>query len=241
MTKISVDEAQEKNTSNNKVQISPIIWIRRILIYTFGLFILALGVAFSIQSRLGVSPVSSFPYALSIVTAEDVGLMTTIVFSTYVLLQVIILRRKFPLKHLFQVVIASLFGYFVSLSMTIVGSLNPISYFARLSYLGISLVLIAVGIIFYLTADLIPMPAEGLILSINKVTKIPFGKGKIIFDVASVILAILLLLIFNGNIVGIREGTLIAALGVGKLIGIFSKWIKPPLSKFCMIALKEKM
>lgn len=240
MTKINTDEDQQENKMSTEDKVSPVIWLRRIIVYTFGLFILALGVAFSIQSKLGVSPVSSFPYALSIVTAKDVGLMTTIVFSTYVLIQVLILRRKFPLKHLFQVLIASLFGYFVSLSMTLVGSLNPISYISRLSFLGISLVLIAVGIIFYLTADLIPMPAEGLILSVSKVTKIPFGKGKIIFDVTSVSLAGLLLIVLNGNIVGLREGTLIAAIGVGKLIGIFSKWIKSPLSKFCMIKPKVR-
>lgn len=233
------EKKQEKKLhKNNKVD--PVIWLRRVIVYTLGLFILALGVAFSIQSKLGVSPVSSLPYALSIVSAKDVGLMTTMVFSIYVLIQVIILRRKFPLKHLFQVLIASLFGYFVSLSMTIVGSFNPISYIARFSFLGISLVLIAVGIIFYLTADLIPMPAEGLILAVNKVTKIPFGKGKIVFDVTSVSLAALLLIIFNGEIVGLREGTLIAAFGVGKLIGIFSKWIKSPLSKFCMVKPKVR-
>lgn len=240
MKKITRDEEIQESTSKKDHHISPDIWLRRIIVYTFGLFILALGVAFSIQSKLGVSPVSSFPYALSIVTAKDVGLMTTIVFATYVFIQVLILRRNFPLKHLFQVLIASLFGYFVSLSMTIVGSLNPINYFARLSFLGISLVLIAVGILFYLTADLIPMPAEGLILSISKVTKIPFGRGKILFDVTSVVLAALLLIVFNGNIVGLREGTLIAAVGVGKLIGVFSKWIKAPLSKFCMIEPKVR-
>lgn len=240
MTKITSDEKQQKNAMKKDNKVSPVVWFRRIIVYTFGLFILALGVAFSIQSKLGVSPVSSFPYALSIVTAKDVGLMTTIVFSAYVLIQVLILRRKFPLKHLFQVLIASLFGYFVSLSMSIIGSLNPISYFARFTFLGISLILIAVGIIFYLTADLIPMPAEGLILSVTKVTNIPFGKGKIIFDVTSVTLAALLLIFLNGSIVGLREGTLIAAVGVGKLIGIFSKWIKSPLSKFCMIEPKVR-
>lgn len=235
MTKSPNNPVKNEHNSKKKVKINPFIWFRRILTYTLGLFILALGVAFSIQSQLGVSPVSSFPYALSIITAKDVGLMTTLVFSAYVLLQIVILRRNFPIKHLLQLVIASLFGYFVSLSMTIVGSLNPTSYMARLSFLGISLVFIAVGIIFYLTADLIPMPAEGLVLSITKVTHLAFSKGKIMFDVTSVSLAILLLLVFNGNIVGIREGTLIAALGVGKLIGIFSKWLKPALSKFCMI------
>ena len=214
------------------------IWLRRIVIYTFGLFILALGVAFSIQSKLGVSPVSSFPYALSIVTNKDVGLMTSIVFVSYVLIQILMLRRKFPLKDLLQIVIASLFGYFVSLSMTIIGSFNPISYAARLSFLAISLVLISIGIIFYLTANIIPMPAEGLILSITKVTNIPFGRGKIIFDSTSVTLAALLLIIFIGNIIGLREGTLIAALAVGKLIGFFSQWIKNPLSKFCKIEIK---
>jgi len=240
MTKVAKSEPQKEFPIKTKKKVSAEVWARRLLIYIFGLFLLSLGVAFSIKSGLGVSPVTSFPYALSLVLDLDVGLMSTIVFSFYVLLQILLLRRDFQLKNLFQLVIASLFGYFISLSNTIIMPLSPEGYLAELAFLGISLVFIAVGILFYLTANVIPMPGEGLVLSLQKVSKVAFSRVKILFDVTSVSLAGILLIFFYGNVVGLREGTVIAALGVGKLIGVFSKWIKPALLRFCKIELAEK-
>ena len=39
-------------------------WIERIIFYVLGLLVLAFGVAVSVNSNLGVSPVNSLPYAL---------------------------------------------------------------------------------------------------------------------------------------------------------------------------------
>lgn len=233
MIEVAKSQSERPVVTKTETKITPDIWARRLAVYVAGLFILAMGVAFSIKSGLGVSPVSSFPYAISIVTARSVGMITSIVFAFYVFLQILILRRQFPLKSLFQLAIAFLFGYFVDLSMVIIAPLAPVSYGVRLGYLGISLVLIALGILFYLAANVIPMPAEGLVLTIQKVSGVPFSRVKMIFDIISVSLAAALLLFFYGNIVGLREGTLIAALGVGKLIGVFTPWIKPGLLKFC--------
>ena len=49
--------------------------IRRIALYIAGLFILALGVSLSVKSGLGVSPLNSVPYALTLVTGMDLSLI----------------------------------------------------------------------------------------------------------------------------------------------------------------------
>ncbi|SFH45419.1 Uncharacterized membrane protein YczE [Tindallia magadiensis] len=206
--------------------------IKRVMIYIAGMFLLAMGVAFSIKSGLGVSPVSSFPYALSIVLDKDVGLMSALVFMFYVMVQIALLRKEFHLKNLLQVGVASMFGIFVSFSNTLLVEIYPDTYLSRIYLLLISLVLIAIGIIFYLTANLVPQPPEGMVLSIQKKTGIPFSKVKVIFDCSSVFIAASLLLMVTGKIEGLREGTLIAALGVGKLIGILSKRLRPVLISF---------
>ena len=46
------------------------------------------------------------------------------------------------------------------------------------------------------------------------------------FDVATVILAVIISYIFLENISGVREGTIIAAILVGKVVGIISKFLK---------------
>lgn len=240
MVKVTKSETKKEFPIKTEKYAGVEVWARRLIVYISGLFLLAMGVAFSIKSGLGVSPVSSFPFALSLVFNRDVGLLSTLVFSFYVVLQMVLLRRDFQLKNLFQLAIASLFGLFVSLSITLIAPLSPEGYFAQLALLGISLVLIAIGIIFYLAANVIPQPPEGLVLALQRVTKVPFSKVKVLFDVTSVSLAGILLIFFHGNVVGLREGTVIAALGVGRLIGIFSKWIKPPVLRFCKSELAEK-
>ena len=45
----------------------------RILLYCVGLMFLAFGVAFSVNSNLGVSPVNSLPYVISLILKVDLG------------------------------------------------------------------------------------------------------------------------------------------------------------------------
>ncbi|MDR5177909.1 hypothetical protein RHO54_25730, partial [Salmonella enterica subsp. enterica serovar Typhimurium] len=63
-------------------------FIKRILIYGTGLMCLAFGVAFSVNSGLGVSPVNSLPYIVSLITGTELGNCVTIIFSLYILIQV---------------------------------------------------------------------------------------------------------------------------------------------------------
>ena len=44
---------------------------KKALIYVTGLLFMAFGVAFSVNSSLGVSPVNSLPYAISRITGLD--------------------------------------------------------------------------------------------------------------------------------------------------------------------------
>ena len=83
-----------------KLKSSPATVAKRYLTLLAGFSIMAFGVAFSIKSELGTSPVSSVPYALSIFTPLTVG-QTTIAFNcTLIFLQILLLRRRFRLFQL---------------------------------------------------------------------------------------------------------------------------------------------
>jgi uncharacterized membrane protein YczE len=75
-------------------------------------------------------------------------------------------------------------------------------------------------------ADLMPMPAEGVMLAITQLTGISFHKVKMIFDTTVVVISVAVGLIFAGRILGVREGTVLSALFVGKLVGVFNS-MKP--------------
>ena len=217
---------QESTTSkNNKV----LKFFLRIVVYVIGLFFVAWGIAFSINSNLGISPSTSFPYMLDKVTGIGIQYTIIIVYVTYVVIQIILLRKNFKLYNLFQVVFAVLFGYMTDFTKSTVGSecLLP-TYFGQLAMMALSLVFIAIGIMLYVNASLVPMPAEGFALALAQVqNRFKFHHTKIFADVLSVTLAVTLSLVFFGKLDGVREGTIITALSVGALVKVFQKPFKP--------------
>ena len=56
-------------------------FIYRVLIYVLGLVFLAFSVAFAINSDLGISPVNSLPYAISLVSGAKLSTCVICVFS----------------------------------------------------------------------------------------------------------------------------------------------------------------
>lgn len=200
--------------------------------YCLGLLLLAFGVTFSIKSNLGVSPINSIPYVLSLITGLDQGVLTTSVFCVFILMQIVMLRKDFKPINFLQIVFSSLFGYFVTFSNSIWTFEAPNSYVFRLGLLVISMVFVALGLMFYLAADIVPMPAEGTMIAIQLKRGIEFSKIKVIFDTAMVIIAGILSLVCFRELQGVREGTLIAAIGIGKILGILRKKYQKTIEDF---------
>lgn len=215
-------------------------FLRRIAVYVLGMFILALGVGVSVKSNLGISPVNSIPYVISRISGVDQGLLATIVFCGYILIQIIILRREFQIKNLFQIACASIFGYFVSFCNGLLTFQSPENYIIRLLLMSLSIVLIAGGIMLILVTDLIPQPVEGLCLAIEKKTGWQYGNIKTSFDCIVVGIAAIISLLAAGTIVGLREGTVVAMFGVGKVIGLMFKHWRKKLVQFCFMTKSEQ-
>lgn len=196
---------------------------RRILVYCLGLLLLAIGVTFSIKSNLGVSPVNSLPYVLSLIVGIEIGKMSIIVNIVLILVQVLLLRKKFKLRNLTQILFSFAFGFFLTFSNWIFRFISVQNYFMRLGLLSISIGIIAMGVILYLKAELVPMPAEGCMIAIRVLFDKEFYKIKMAVDSSFVLLASVLSLIAFHELIGVREGTILAAIFIGKIIGIFEK------------------
>jgi uncharacterized membrane protein YczE len=202
----------------------------RICVYIAGLFIAALGVPFAINSGLGISPISSFPFVLSLIFDVYIGIFIALQLSFFVLLQWLILRREFEWIQLGQLVSSVLFGFFVDVSRLIVGDLFFPGYFGQLLMLAISIVLLSTGIFLYVTPRIFPTSSEGLILAVmQKIPKLTFHRGKILFDCSIVALAIISSLLFLGAFHGVREGTVLSSIFVGRLIPFVRKMLRPML------------
>ena len=204
----------------------------RLGIYTLGLLILAFGIALAVNCKLGVSPVSSLPYVVSLIFNVSLGTCTTIVYATYVLLQMVLLR-KFQPALLLQLVFSTIFGWFVDGAKYVLGDFCLPTYFGQLAMLAASIVLIGFSLVLYIDVKLAPMPAEGLVGCLADKLGRPFSQMKTAFDCTSVLLAAVLSLIFLGGLVGIREGTVLTALLVGKMMGVLRKFAGPVIRKVC--------
>ena len=196
----------------------------RILFYFGGLFIMTAGIAASVRSALGVSPVSSIPYTLTCVWGLEMGLATIVFHCALVVLQLILLRKHFKLKNFLQVAVGVVFGLFTTACNNLV-ALLPLSdsLLVRGLLTASSVVLIAFGIFLYVPADFVPLAGEGTIAVIAELLHKQFSRVKIVFDVSMVTVSLITCLIFIHSLGSVGAGTVIAAFLVGFVLGIFEK------------------
>ena len=97
------------------------LMVKKALIYVTGLLFMAFGVAFSVNSSLGVSPVNSLPYVISRITGLDLGNCVIGIFAFYILVQILLLRKKFRPIDLTQLIFSTIFGRFVDVAKKVVG------------------------------------------------------------------------------------------------------------------------
>lgn len=209
--------------------------VKKALIYIAGLLFMAFGVAFSVNSSLGVSPVNSLPYVVSRISGLDMGNCVTGIFALYILVQILLLRKKFRPVDLTQLIFSAIFGRFVDVAKWIVGDFAIPTYLGQLLMLGISIVLVALGVCLYMDVQLVNMPMEGMTHAVNRVffPDKAFHDIKVVMDCLTVAVGVVLSFVFLGKLDGIREGTVLCALLVGKLMKPMQKVVKPAIEGIC--------
>lgn len=213
----------------NKLNKLSVYILKRYLLLLVGLSIMAFGVAFSIKASLGTSPISSVPYVVSLFTSLTVGTATITMHCVFILLQILILRKNYHPIQLMQLPVAFFFGYLTDFGVWAVRGIHCDTYWQQWLVCLAGILLVAVGVSFEVKAGVIVLAGEGVVLAICKVfPKVKFGYMKVGFDVTLVIIACILSLSFTGQLQGVREGTVAAAL----LVGMLAKQLGKLLSKW---------
>ena len=226
-------------------------FVLRILVYLAGLLIIAVGINLSKMAKLGISPVSSVPRALEVISDGrfTLGTMVIVIYCVLVLAQLLVLRKKFKVWNVLGVPVAIVFGWmvdFTGIDPNAIGHLMarlnfppvPEGYPLKFLYLVISMIIIGIGVFVYLRPNLVPMPAEGLAKAISEVSGKPFGDCKTLVDTGLILIVLILQLIFlggfasfTGNNVVVREGTILAAICVGQIVKFIAKLFKKKAAK----------
>lgn len=199
--------------------------IKRYIFLLAGLFVNGLGVSFITKAGLGTSPITSIPYTLSLGFTPTVG-MFTLVFNIFlVILQVILLRRNFQLQNLLQLPIIALFSFFIDLTMSLLGFMQPETYAMKVVSLIVGCLILGFGVFMEMVANVAMLPGEATVRAVSDVFSTDFGKTKIAFDSSMTIIAAILSFIMFKHLDGVREGTIVAAILVGFIARLFKKYI----------------
>lgn len=207
--------------------------LKRYMLFIISLFFIGLGIGFAKRAELGISPISSVANVMSEkFTFLSLGMWLLVANLLFLTGQILILRRQFKIVQLLQIPLSFIFGYFTDLGVWMVQSIPNDSYIIKLGLLLISIVIIGFGVALGVIANAILNSPEAFMKVVSDITKKDFGTIKVIFDVSWVTLAIVLSLVFfNGQLVGIREGTVISAVLVGIVVKFFRPILQDPLTK----------
>lgn len=221
--------------------------IMRVIFYVAGLLVLALGIILNTKSGLGVSPIISVSYSISTILNINFGNMTFVLYGIFVVLEVILHIIKYvrmpkkmskqdnealePAIHksiylvilmdILQLPLSLVFTRFMNLFSAWIPapSENVIAQFACL--LG-GIIFTGIGAAMSLNMRIIPNPGDGIVQAIADCIGKPVGFTKNCFDLFNICITISVGLIFAHRLIGVGIGTVIAVLGVGRVIALFN-------------------
>lgn len=210
--------------------------LRRLAVLLLGLSVMSLGIALSVRSLLGTTPISTFPLVLSYIFGASVGSATVAVNLAFILAQILIRRRRFNPVQLLQIPLTFVFGSVIDVSMYLTSGLTTDRYLLQWVLALGGVALMALGIALQITARTLTLAGEGLVLAISDELLrrsggnplYVFGNIKVANDIVLVLTSVVLSLVFLGGLIGVREGTVAASL----LIGPAVKRLVPLLAPF---------
>lgn len=201
---------------------------------------MSLGVGLSIKSGLGVTPISSIPYSLTLASGVNIGITTVIFNVLLVFIQIPILKKRFNPKRLLQLINAFMFGYFTDISLWILSPMPDLPLDVNFTLLIVSMFLIAAGILIYMPANIAPLPGEGVVEAVSLAYDKRFSKVKVCFDTSMVVLSLIICGLFTSDILGsVNVGTILAAIFIGIIIRYLTELYEKITGKSITVVNKE--
>lgn len=211
--------------------------VLRFGLYILGMVILAAGLTLNTKVTLGVSPIISVAYCISELGGWNLGDVTFLWYSIFVLAELLIHglqktgeKRKRVLLDLLQIPISLIFTRFMNLFSAWIPTFEE-GIALRLVLLVLAIVLTGVGAAMSLDMRIIPNPGDGIVQTIADAAKLKVGTTKNIFDIGCVALTAALSLLCAGKIVGIGVGTIAAMIGTGRVIAVFNHLAEKMIQK----------
>lgn len=132
------------------------------------LFVMTLGVALCVRSNFGSSVISAIPLAMTLVgdSAQaprlSIGEYTYLMNVVLVAIQILVLRRRFELVQLFQLLIGFFFGFLLDVNMWLTQSVVCDALWSKILIQFAGCLVLGVGISVEIRCGSVTMPGEGV-------------------------------------------------------------------------------
>lgn len=196
----------------------------RILVYVVGMFILALGLTLNTKANLGVSPIISVPYSISQITGLNFGDLTFVVYAMFVVVQIIIHIRlknhKRIASDILQLPLSLIFTRLLNIFTVHIPTSQNLGI--RFIILTFAIICTGIGAAMSLSMQIVPNPGDGIVQALAERFDKSVGITKNLFDCLNLSITLCISLFIAHQIVGVRIGTVIAVVGVGRVIALFN-------------------
>lgn len=203
--------------------------IKELLVYLIGMAILGLGLSLSTKLSLGTSALVSLPYSVSKVYNLNFGNITLIYYIAFIIVQIImhIIMKKYKdiTGDLLQIIISLILTRYLNLLGNLIPMLDSINIYIRILLYLLPITLIGVGVSLAVKTKYPPNPTNGFIKTTSEFMKKDLGLIKNKTDIILVVITCIFSFISSNKIIGVGIGTIMAMLGVGRVIYYFNKTI----------------
>lgn len=182
----------------------------------------SLGVLLMLHSGSGISAISSVPYAFRKVMPWLTLGTWTYIFQGLLVCTLMLMRKKFVPTYLFSFVVGFVFGELMDLHELWITRL-PVNLPLRVLYFVLSYLILCFGIALSNRCKLPIVPTDLFPREVSDITKVPYSRIKIGFDVTCLMVTALLTFFGLGRIEGLGIGTVVAAFTMGKGIVLMGK------------------
>lgn len=202
-------------------------FIAKFLFVSLNIIITGIGASMSLKAGVGVGAWDAFSQSASLVLGMKVGTFAMMLNTSCVIGQLILLGKAFKPQRFLQVFVAVLLGVVVNFMLyNVFAQITIDNYFLNLGLFLVSMLVLVFGVANIMVIDFITLPLESLCLVVSDKTKKNFGAVRQAVDVISIVIALSLAFAF-GDMITVREGTVIGMLIFGPLLHKTMPLVKP--------------
>ena len=205
------------------------------LFISINIVITGIGASLGIKAAVGVGAWDALSQSVSTVIGMKIGTFSMLLNISCVVVQLLMLGKKFKPLSILQVFVAILLGNVVNFMLyDVYANLVINSYFLNLAIYVISVLIIVVGVANIMAMNFISFPLEGACLVVSDRYNLNFGKVRQWVDIIAIIIALVVAFVFKDNYT-VGVGTVIGMVMFGPLLDRIMNFVRPKLDKMGLV------